>query len=343
MKLRVLVFGAGAIGTYIGAHLLIGKHRVVFLERKKDQDDLAERGLKMKIGTDIHVFPCPELITDLDKIKGESYDLAILALKTYHLEEFLPELIRLKDHLPPILCLQNGIESEHILRENLGQELVIPGTVTTSVDRNLKGDIIVQKIRGVGIGGDHALVPDLIEGFTRSGLKIHHYSNPDDMKWSKLILNLLGNASAAILNMTPAEIFKYPRLFKLERQQVLETYAVMQRRGINVVDLPGIPVRLLINVFKYLPPILSQPILSKMIGGGRGEKMPSFHIDLHGGKGKSEIEHLNGAVVKAGRELGINTPVNKALTEILTKLINGEQPLDLYDHNSLKLLDCISH
>jgi len=341
MKLRVLVFGAGAIGTYIGAHLLLGKHQVVFLERKNDLDHLKKRGLRMEEGGKVHHFPSPFLITDLDQIRGESFDLAVLALKTYHLDEILPRMFLVKEHFPPILCLQNGVESERILAESLGQDLVIPGTVTSAVDRDEKGQISVQKSRGVGIAGNHPLAPDLVDLFNRSGLKTDYYARPKDMAWSKLILNLLGNASAAILNMKTADIFKDERLFRLEREQILEALNVMRKSGINVVDLPGVPVRSLVFLFKFLPPSLSRPLLSKVIGKGRGEKPPSFHIDLHSGKGKSEVDHLNGAVVRAGIDLKLNTPVNKALTEILTQLTDGRETLDRYDHNPGELLDQI--
>ncbi len=342
MKYRFLIFGAGAIGTYIGTSLLLQDHQVVFLEREKDLIDLTERGLKMEIEGQIYSLPAPDLITDLDLVKHTSFDLAILALKTYHLENILPDLVRLQDYLPPILCLQNGVKSEKILRDALGKNLVIPGTVTTAVDRIQKGNIIVQKSRGMGIAGDHPLISGLIPEFNRAGLEPVHYSRPEDMKWSKLILNLLGNASSAILNMTTSEVYADPELFRMERSQILETLAVMKLLGFKTVNLPGVPVRLLAFVFKYLPPTLSQPILSNLIGGGRGEKIPSFHIDLHSGKGKSEVEHLNGAVKRAGANLNFPTPVNDLLFDILTRLTNGRESLSKYDHQPGILLQELS-
>jgi len=341
MKYRILIFGAGAIGTYIGFHLLQGNHQVVFLEREKDQDDLRRRGLKMELEGQIQIIPTAATISDLALLKQDSYDLIILALKTYHLDEILPDLKSLKDNLPPILCLQNGIESERILKKELGTDLVIPGTMTTAVDRVKKGEIIVQRSRGIGIAGDHPLVTNLVLEFNNTGLSTTYYHQPDDMKWSKLILNLLGNASAAILNMSVAEIYKDPRLFRMERQQILETISVMDHQGIDVINLPGVPVRLLVSIFKYLPPVLSQPLLSSLIGGGRGDKMPSFHVDLHRGRGKSEVDHLNGAVARLGTELNLSTPVNRTLTDVLTKLIAGKESLEKYDHNPTELLDKI--
>jgi len=342
MKFRFLVFGAGAIGTYIGTSLLLQDHQVVFLEREKDLIDLRERGLKMEVEGHKYSLSASDLITDLNKLKHTSFDLAILALKTYHLKDILPDLVRLKNSMPPILCLQNGVESENILREALGKNLVIPGTVTTAVDRIQKGNIIVRKSRGIGIAGDHPLIAGLIPEFQKAGLEPVHYTQPENMKWSKLILNLLGNASSAILNMTAAEVYADPELFRMERTQILETLGIMKLLGYKTVNLPGVPVRLLAFVFKYFPRVLSQPILSGLIGGGRGEKMPSFHIDLHSGKGKSEVDHLNGAVKRAGKKLNFPTPANDLLFDILTSLTDGRESLSKYDHQPGVLLQALS-
>ena len=342
MTYRILIFGAGAIGTYVGVQLMLQGHQVVFLERQNDLEDLSRRGLKLEVGGKVTHIPHPDLIGDLDKIKSHSFDLAVIALKTYHLDDVLPQLIPIQEHLPPILSLQNGVLSEEILRAQLGKIEVIAGTVTTAVDRYLKGDVIIQRSRGIGLAGTHQLVPGLMRAFQMAGLEPQHYSSEKDLKWSKLILNLLGNASSAILNMTPAEVYSDPGLFRLEQRQVLETIKVMHRQGIRIVDLPGIPVRLLAAVFQYLPASLSKPLLSRLIGGGRGGKMPSFYVDLHSGKGKSEVSHLNGAVVEAGRRSQIPTPVNQLLSSVLSDMTSGEVSIQKYDHNSQLLLDQLS-
>jgi 2-dehydropantoate 2-reductase len=158
------------------------------------------------------------------------------------------------------------------------------------------------------------------------------------MKWSKMLTNLIANATSAILDMSPAEIFANPDLYRLEIEQLRETLAVMQVKNIQVVDLPGTPVRLLAFAVRYLPLVISRPFLSKAVGGGRGGKMPSFHMDLHSGRGKSEVDYLNGAVVRAGKETGVPTPVNQLLTETLLKLTNGETALTEFAHQPEQLL-----
>ncbi len=106
---------------------------------------------------------------------------------------------------------------------------------------------------------------------------------------------------------------------------------------LEVVDLPGTPVRALAFA-ATLPLWLSKPFLGRAAGAGRGAKMPSFHIDLHSGRGKSEVEYLHGAVVRAGEKHHVPTPVNKVLTETLLALTNKEIPLEEFAHKPEKLL-----
>jgi 2-dehydropantoate 2-reductase len=90
-----------------------------------------------------------------------------------------------------------------------------------------------------------------------------------------------------------------------------------------------------------LPLWLSKPMVSRVAGGKRGNKMPSFHIDLYAGRGKSEVEYLNGAVVREGKRLGISTPVNELLTNTLLALTRKEIPLEEFANQPEKLLSLL--
>jgi 2-dehydropantoate 2-reductase len=160
------------------------------------------------------------------------------------------------------------------------------------------------------------------------------------MKWSKMLTNLPANATAAILNMTAAEVFAHPGLFRLEMRMLRETLAVMRANHIRVTDLPRVPVRAL-GLGTRLPEFVARPLMLKAVGGGRGGKMPSFHIDLHSGRGKSEVDWLNGAVVRYGEKVGVPTPINKLLTETLMSLASGEVPLETYSHQPEKFISLV--
>jgi len=112
----------------------------------------------------------------------------------------------------------------------------------------------------------------------------------------------------------------------------------MKAQDIHVVDTPGTPVRLLAFAAS-LPAFIARPLMVRAVGGGRGGKMPSFHIDLHAGRGRSEVEWLNGAVARYGEKLGVPAPINRKLTELLMALTRAEIPLTEFSGQPEKLLE----
>lgn len=167
------------------------------------------------------------------------------------------------------------------------------------------------------------------------------YTNGSAMKWSKMLTNLMANSTSAILNWPAGKVYAHPGIFELERRQLKEILAVMDGKKIPVVDLPGTPVRLLAFGIRYLPAAIIKPLLVKAVGGGRGAKMPSFHIDLYQGRGQSEVDYLNGAVVRAAREVNVSAPVNELLTTVLLKLTSGEWKKEEFDGKPEKLISLL--
>jgi 2-dehydropantoate 2-reductase len=294
-QLKVLTFGAGAIGTYIGGSLVLDGHNVVFMEQPKVVEELRERGLRLDLTLDkrrnikdaILVDPSSFVIVSTleDALRYGPFDFALYALKSF----------------------------------------------------DTAAAMVLEKLRGVGIASTHPLSTRLVAAFKRAFLNARAFSDADSMKWSKMLTNLLANPLSAILDMSAAEIYAHNDLYKVEIDTLRECLAVMAAQKIDVVDLPGTPVRVLAYA-TTLPLWLSKPLLGRAAGSGRGGKMPSFHIDLHSGRGKSEVDYLHGAVVRAGKRTNVPTPVNKLLTETLLALTNGEIPLEEYAHQPQKLL-----
>jgi 2-dehydropantoate 2-reductase len=339
-KLRVISIGAGAIGTYIGGSLALNGHRVVFVERPVVAKVIEDTGLKLNLHGVEHEVTEPEVVGSLDEaLMLGDFDFAIFALKSYDTSSALEQLTRLANKLPPFLCLSNGVENEVTISRVFGEDKVIYGTVTTAVGKRGLGNIEVEKFRGVGVAKGHPLSEKVAKAFDEAGLNCKLYENPLDMKWSKMLTNLISNATSAILDMPPREVFIHPGLYYLEISMLRECLAVMEAQGINVVDLPGTPVKALAFAVKYLPLWLSRPLLARGVGGGRGDKMPSFHIDLHSGRGKSEVSYLNGAVVREGERLGIPTPANLLLNETLIALTVGRESLEEYHGKPEVLLE----
>lgn len=353
--MKFLIFGAGAIGTYIGGSLALAGNQVVFVEQPKMVEQLRERGLRLDLTIDerrrlalsgvegtkdafsidprsFGIEPSLE-----EALKFGPFDVALFALKSFDTIPAMEGLKPFAEKLPPILCLSNGVENEQSIARVLGADKVIYGTVTTAIGRRGPGDIVLEKLRGVGVAAGHVLSEKLVAVLDKAYLKCRLYPDAHSMKWSKMLTNLIANPTSAILNMTAAQVLANKDLYKLEIDMLKECLAVMQAQGLEVVDLPGTLVRALAFATK-LPLWLSKPFLSRAAGSGRGGKMPSFHIDLYSGRTQSEVEFLHGAVVREGKTRGIRTPVNELLTNTLMALTKKEIPLEEFAGKPERLL-----
>jgi 2-dehydropantoate 2-reductase len=346
-RLKILTFGAGAIGTYIGGSLALAGHQIVFVEQSKVVEELRARGLRLDLTLDkrrntkaaARVDPSSFIIVSTleEAFRYGYFDLALFALKSYDTSAALEGIKPFAEKLPPILCLSNGVDNEPAIAAALGRDRVIYGTVTSAIGRRAAGDIVLEKLRGIGIARGHPLSEKLNTAFDEALLNARLYDDAASMKWSKLLTNLIANPTSAILDMTAAEVFANKGLYQIEMEMLRECLTVMEAQKLNVVNLPGTPVRALAFATR-LPMWLSRPLLRRAAGAGRGAKMPSFHIDLYSGRGKSEVEYLHGAVVRAGEKFNVPTPVNKVLTEILMALTNKDIPLEEFARQPEKLL-----
>jgi 2-dehydropantoate 2-reductase len=109
-----------------------------------------------------------------------------------------------------------------------------------------------------------------------------------------------------------------------------------------VVNLPKIPVRAL-ALAMHMPSFLARPAMMKVVGGGRGGKMPSFYIDLHAGRRNSEVEYLHGAVVRYGEKSGIPTPVSRLLMETLLAMVRGDIPIAEFSRQPERLIGLLGN
>lgn len=333
--MKFLFLGGGAIGCYVGGALALAGQQVGFVERGENVAALRTAGISLtrenhtQLTHEFKVFDGPAVALEHD------WDVIVAALKSFDTGTAMDQLLAVTTKLPPVLSLQNGVDNEPLIAEKLGINHVIYGTVTSAISKSGVGKVTEETVRGIGIDTNHSLGNQIVTAFNQAGLHPRSYTFPAAMKWSKLLTNLQGNATSAIFDLTPAQLFADKTIYDIEIRMMRECISVMKAQDLHVIDLPGTPTRALAWAIG-LPKFISQPILRKALGGSRGEKMPSFHIDLHAGRRDSEVVFLNGAVVRHGKELGIPTPVNNALTTTLTQLANGELPLDTYRHNPKK-------
>lgn len=329
--LKILCFGMGAIGTYVGGSLAATGCKVTFIEQKNDIKADQTISLKIFISSENIDIPEVKMTSDLEKaVSTERYDVALLAIKAFDTQSLINELVKLKGQFPTILCLQNGVENELMIESQLGEGSVIGASITSSVRRIALGEVQLEKLRGVAIESRHPLSARLIQAFNDAGLKARGYADLRNMKWSKMLTNLQVNATSAILNWTPAEVLRNPVTYKIEVMQLREALAVMKKLGISITDLPGTPVKMLINALTSLPLSIGRFLVGVPLSTARGGKMPSLQIDLNAGRVQSEVEFLNGAVVRFGQKIGVATPVNQVLTQTLVYLANGSLDKSLF-------------
>jgi 2-dehydropantoate 2-reductase len=232
-SLKILSFGAGAIGTYIGGSLALAGHRVVFLERPEVVGFLQEHGLTLDLAADKKRWKADgsvssllhpgnvEFYSDLEAVLSRGpFDFSIFALKSFDMDSAVEQMKPYVGKLPPVVCLSNGVENEAALATVFGRENVLAGTVTSSVGVRKIGHIVLERLRGVGIEEKHPLSLFISREMNRARLNAQLIRGPASLKWSKLLTNLPANATSAILNMSPDEVFSDPRLFKLEMQML---------------------------------------------------------------------------------------------------------------------------
>ena len=343
--LNILVVGAGAIGCFVGGRLAAAGQQVTLVGRPALMHQIAAEGLVLRHPTQPPITVTPHTATDMNQLSGH-YDFILVTVKAPSTAEIIEQIAAapLTQADSYLVSLQNGIGNEELLADAFGPQRVIAGTVTIPISVPDVGVIEVSKDKG-GLGLA-ALTPEqpvdqLAAALNEAGLKTPVYDDWRALKWSKLLLNIINNASSAILDEAPADIIANTDLFNLEIAALQEGLAVMQALGVEAVKLPGYPVDWLARLIRagWLPLALKRAALRPSMAGGRGSKMPSLHIDLEAKRSSTEIMVLNGAIVAAGQKLGLATPANLALTEIYNGLATGRLARSDYRHRPDKLIE----
>ena len=313
---RVVIIGAGAIGSLLAALLSSAGSEVVLVDRHAIDGDPGSAVTVVepsgrRVTARVHRVTSTSAVCD-------DPDLAILAVKIHDVEAALPALSRWP-HLP-VLTVQNGVGAEELVRAARPTAGLIAGSITAPVERLGDGGFGWRGRGGIALapvsGPVDPLADGLVRAFTAVGLPARRLGNARAMKWSKLLANLPANALCALLDADPRAVYADAALFDVERRQLLETVAVMRALGLRPVALPGADARLLV-LGARLPSPLSRPILRRAIGGARAGKPPSLQLHLREGRGPSEVEWMNGAVARAGARLGVPTPVNACLEALV--------------------------
>src|SRR4030095_11750163 len=225
-KLKILTFGAGAIGTYIGGSLALAGHPVVFVEQPKVVDELHEKGLRLDLTADSRrqtkdaAVVSPRsfvIVSSLDEaLRYGPFDLALFALKSFDTQAALEGMQPPAKKFPPLLCLSNGVSNDPAIAKSLGRDKALYGTVTTAIGRRGAGDIVLERLRGVGVAKGHVLSEKVNAALDAAYLNSRLFEDAASMKWSKMLTNLIANPTSAILDMPAGEVFANRDLYRLE-------------------------------------------------------------------------------------------------------------------------------
>jgi 2-dehydropantoate 2-reductase len=340
--MRILIYGAGAVGCYLGGHLALTGHDVTLLGREPLAKAVNSNGLIVRTGPESHHIRSIRAAVNLDEaIDDKRYDWIAFTMKAYDTSSALMELIQLVPDPPPIASFQNGIGNEESIEVVAGEDKVVAATMTTPVSMPEPGMVIEEKARGIAVAMDSPAADLVYSSFENTGLRAGTVDSGPTLKWSKLLLNILGNATSAILDMHPGDVFADPDLFAVEWQALHEALAIMDLSGIKVVNLPGAPTKTLATIVKHVPFPLARPLLRSQITGGRGDKLPSLLNALRSGHRLTEAAWLNGAVTKAADDIQRLAPVNHALALMVSDIAAGRTPWEMYRHRPDMLLTSI--
>ena len=305
--MHVLVVGAGAVGSFLGWAVAAGGGRTTLVRRGSAETPGTTVSLRLTRADGTESAVDVGVVPSVEAAAGEPLDLVIVAVRQYDLADALSALAALPD--VPVLTAQNGIGAEEAATEARPGAPLLAASVTASVERDPSGDVRVLRRGGVGLAavrGEGAA--ELVERLATT------LRDAAAMKWSKLVANLVANATSGILDMDPPSIYADPSLFELERDQLREALAVMRARHLRPVTLPGAPVPLL-AIATSLPAPLARAALRRVVGSARGGKDPSLRGAVQAGP-PTEAGWLNGSVARAGASLGVPTPVNDALARL---------------------------
>jgi 2-dehydropantoate 2-reductase len=309
---------------------------VTVFDRAQLVDTVRARGLRIIQPENETIVTNLSASTSLKEIFAQTprFDLAIVCVKAFDTVTAIQALRPYADRIDRILTPQNGVSNEELLGMAFGRKNIISGTVLNPIAVPEIGVVRLEKAgRGLGLAPLEGSIDPFSEVLRGTQLPVRVYDDYRAMKWSKLILNLIGNATSAILDMTTRETFADQRVFKIEVAMLREALAVMGAQSIGTVNLPGSPVRLLAFGIRYAPRPILYRILRPMVAGGRGDKPPSLLVDMRSGRTQAEIDELNGAIVKAGKTSGVKTPVNTALVGIVHDLLEKKVDRAEWRHN----------
>jgi 2-dehydropantoate 2-reductase len=302
---QILMVGAGSVGGFFGAHLAKHNLAVSFLLRPMTLAAVKQNGLTIRsAGGSFTVHP--PAASDPRELPRP--DLIILSNKAYDLDEVMTQIQPVVSKAATILTLQNGVDTEDRLLERFKRDCVVGGVAFIYSKIAAPGVIDHYKGGGVSIGelmGHKS--PRLLaiaDVFRQAGIACQLAEDIRRSKWEKMCWNCVFNPVTVLINDRVAKALEHPEMLGVIKQIVEEVKAVAAAAKVPLAaDMADKVVR------------WSQEIR---------DIHTSMYDDWKAGR-RTEIDYLNGYIVEKGREFGIPTPVNEALTALIKTLTEKEK------------------
>jgi 2-dehydropantoate 2-reductase len=291
--MQVAVIGAGAVGCYYGGLLLRAGHDVTFIGRRTHVDAINAHGLLLDTQSFKGHLPA-KAATDAAALA--SPDLVLFCVKSADTEEAGRSLAGRLRPETSILSLQNGVDNPQRLRGVTGHP-VIPAVVYVGSEMAGPGHVRHHGGGDLAIGASPASEA-LAQTLMAAGIRTTIADDIETTLWSKLVINCAFNALSAVAGIS------YGPMLEVEGTRDVIASAVQE--AVTVARASGVA----------MPDDLLERILK--IPAAMPNQMSSTAQDVARGK-PSEIDFLNGYVVRKGAELGIPTPTNHAL-QVMVKL-----------------------
>jgi 2-dehydropantoate 2-reductase len=317
---KIGIYGAGAIGCYVGGRLLAGGSDVMFVARERVGNQLRSHGLTLTCFGE-HRWHVPPTSIDVssDSSSAAAADLLLVTVKSAATPAVAAELASVLRPDTVVVSLQNGIGNAAVLRAALPRNTVLEGMVPFNVIERGPGAFHQGSAGSLEVRS----APEFQRfagDFERAGLPVIQRSDMLPVQWAKLLINL-NNAINALANRPLKEELAqraYRRCLGMAQQEAL---ALLARNGIQPARLTPIPPA-------WMPHILAIPDawfarLGRVMLTIDPLARSSMSDDLAAGRA-TEIDWINGEVVKLAQRVGRRAPVNERLCELVREAERSE-------------------
>jgi 2-dehydropantoate 2-reductase len=291
--MKVAVMGAGAVGCYFGAMLARAGHDVTLIARSQHAEAIRQHGLMFEsrsFNGAIH------LQTTVDSSGVDGADVVLFCVKSSDTEFAGQSIAPFLKPDATVLCLQNGVDNAERLQAAIRQ-IAVPAVVYVAAEMAGAGRV-KHHGRGELIIGPSPASADIARQLTAAAIPTTVSDNVMSDLWTKLIINCAYNAVSAVAQLPYGAMFKVKGVTEVIDSAIDECLSVAHAAGISV------PANIKQAVFALAEAVPNQ--------------YSSTAQDLARGK-LTEIDYLNGYVVRKGAELGIPTPTNRTL-HVMVKL-----------------------